>query len=145
MGRLALHGHFRDNVDPEFLEEPKSWNVKSILTFVLAMGPLSSPFDICTFCINWYVSVPVESLNILMTIRFRFKYGIRRLNSPLVGRAQAHWFIEGSITQVCNIPGSPCPQHGFDFRKALGYSRSPDTQDSHLTVPSFQVCDYRHD
>ncbi|KAJ7903989.1 hypothetical protein B0H13DRAFT_1620958, partial [Mycena leptocephala] len=71
-----------DNVDIEFLDTPKVWNSKSIITFMLVMGPLSSPFDILTFCINW------------------FFYGIRTADSPLVPRAQAHWFIEGSITQL---------------------------------------------
>ncbi|KAJ7483116.1 Mg-transporting ATPase [Mycena galericulata] len=71
-----------DNVDVEFLDTPKVWNSKSIITFMLVMGPLSSPFDLLTFCINW------------------FFYGIKTADSPLVPRAQAHWFIEGSITQL---------------------------------------------
>lgn len=71
-----------DNVDPEYLEAPKTWGAKSIIRFMVCMGPFSSPFDITTFCINW------------------FHYGIRTLDNPLVPRAQANWFLEGSLTQL---------------------------------------------
>jgi hypothetical protein len=33
---------------------------------------------------------------------FRFKYGIRTVDSPLVPLAQTHWFLEGLLTQVGN-------------------------------------------
>ncbi|KIJ07693.1 hypothetical protein PAXINDRAFT_173345 [Paxillus involutus ATCC 200175] len=71
-----------DNVDPEYLEAPRTWSAKSIIRFMICMGPFSSPFDIVTFCINW------------------FKYGIRTLDSPLVPLAQTNWFLEGSLTQL---------------------------------------------
>ncbi|KIK46770.1 hypothetical protein CY34DRAFT_800114 [Suillus luteus UH-Slu-Lm8-n1] len=71
-----------DNVDPEYLEAPKTWGAKSIIRFMVCMGPFSSPFDITTFCINW------------------FHYGIRTVDSPLVPRAQTNWFLEGSLTQL---------------------------------------------
>ncbi|KAG1751439.1 Mg-transporting ATPase [Suillus paluster] len=71
-----------DNVDPEYLESPRTWGAKSIIRFMVCMGPFSSPFDIITFCINW------------------FHYGIRTLDSPLVPRAQTDWFLEGSLTQL---------------------------------------------
>ncbi|KIJ64405.1 hypothetical protein HYDPIDRAFT_111717 [Hydnomerulius pinastri MD-312] len=71
-----------DNVDPEYLEVPRTWSAKSIIRFMVCLGPFSSPFDIATFCINW------------------FKYGIRTLDSPLVPRAQTNWFLEGSLTQL---------------------------------------------
>jgi Mg2+-importing ATPase len=35
-----------------------------------------------------------------LTIRNRFKYGIRTLDDPLVPRAQTAWFIEGALTQI---------------------------------------------
>ncbi|KIK92577.1 hypothetical protein PAXRUDRAFT_147003 [Paxillus rubicundulus Ve08.2h10] len=71
-----------DNVDPEYLEAPRTWSAKSIIRFMVCLGPFSSPFDITTFCINW------------------FQYGIRTLDSPLVPRAQTNWFLEGSLTQL---------------------------------------------
>ncbi|MBF0937783.1 magnesium-translocating P-type ATPase, partial [Abiotrophia sp.] len=38
-----------DNVDPEFLKEPRAWSAKSITRFMAWMGPTSSIFDIITF------------------------------------------------------------------------------------------------
>ena len=43
----------RDNVDPEYLERPKTWSAWSIVRFMICIGPFSSPFDIITFSINW--------------------------------------------------------------------------------------------
>jgi Mg2+-importing ATPase len=71
-----------DNVDPEYLERPKTWSAWSIVRFMICLGPFSSPFDIITFCINW------------------FHYKIRTLDSPLVPLAQTNWFLEGSLTQL---------------------------------------------
>lgn len=71
-----------DNVDPEYLVAPKTWGAKSIIRFMICLGPFSSPFDIITFSINW------------------FHYGIRTLDNPLVPLAQTHWFLEGSLTQL---------------------------------------------
>lgn len=71
-----------DNVDPEYLETPRTWSALSIIRFMVCLGPFSSPFDITTFCINW------------------FHYGIRTADSPLVPLAQTNWFLEGSLTQL---------------------------------------------
>ncbi|KAG6377002.1 Mg-transporting ATPase [Boletus reticuloceps] len=43
-----------DNVDPEYLEHPKTWSAWSIVRFMVCIGPFSSPFDIITFSINWF-------------------------------------------------------------------------------------------
>lgn len=45
--------HDRDNVDPEYLERPKTWSAWSIVRFMICLGPFSSPFDIITFSLNW--------------------------------------------------------------------------------------------
>ncbi|KAI6112317.1 Mg-transporting ATPase [Pisolithus thermaeus] len=71
-----------DNVDPEYLETPRTWSALSIIRFMICLGPFSSPFDITVFCINW------------------FYYGIRTADSPLVPLAQTNWFLEGSLTQL---------------------------------------------
>ncbi|KAG1790502.1 Mg-transporting ATPase [Suillus plorans] len=74
-----------DNVDPEYLVAPKTWGAKSIIRFMVCIGPFSSPFDIITFSINW------------------FHYGIRTLHNPRVDLAQTNWFLEGSLTQLLII------------------------------------------
>lgn len=44
-----------DNVDDEFLKSPKTFNIKSLKSFMLFMGPLSSLFDMIVFAILWFV------------------------------------------------------------------------------------------
>ena len=44
-----------DNVDKEYLESPKQFNVKSLLHFMLFMGPLSSLFDLIVFATMWFM------------------------------------------------------------------------------------------
>ena len=38
-----------DNVDEDFLEEPRKWNIGGIARFMLYLGPVSSIFDYATF------------------------------------------------------------------------------------------------
>ncbi|MBR0490698.1 MAG: cation transporting ATPase C-terminal domain-containing protein [Clostridia bacterium] len=44
-----------DNVDKEYLNKPKQFNVKSLLHFMLFMGPLSSLFDLIVFATMWFM------------------------------------------------------------------------------------------
>ena len=41
-----------DNVDKEYLQKPKPWNIKMIQRFMLIFGPISSIFDLVTFAIG---------------------------------------------------------------------------------------------
>ncbi len=43
-----------DGVDNEYIERPQNWNAKSILKFMLVIGPISTIFDITTFAIMRY-------------------------------------------------------------------------------------------
>ena len=43
-----------DNVDKEYIEKPRVWNMKSIKRFMLYMGPASSLFDLMVFAILWF-------------------------------------------------------------------------------------------
>jgi Mg2+-importing ATPase len=43
-----------DNVDPEFLERPHRWKIKSIQRFMIFIGPISSIFDYATFFLMLY-------------------------------------------------------------------------------------------
>ena len=51
LGQLTLPF---DNVDKEYLSSPKQFNVKSLLHFMLFMGPLSSLFDLIIFALMWF-------------------------------------------------------------------------------------------
>lgn len=44
-----------DNVDQEELEKPVKWELTGLVKFTLAIGPVSSIFDILTFTLMWFV------------------------------------------------------------------------------------------
>ena len=44
-----------DNVDEEYLQKPRKWNIDSLKHFMLFMGPLSSCFDMIVFASMWFV------------------------------------------------------------------------------------------
>ncbi|HSN18526.1 MAG TPA: magnesium-translocating P-type ATPase, partial [Gammaproteobacteria bacterium] len=44
-----------DNVDPEYLETPRQWDMHTIKRYMWFIGPISSLFDIITFGLLWYV------------------------------------------------------------------------------------------
>ncbi|OZY32805.1 magnesium-translocating P-type ATPase [Pseudomonas lundensis] len=44
-----------DNVDDEMLKKPQRWHPADVGRFMLFFGPISSIFDILTFCLMWYV------------------------------------------------------------------------------------------
>ena len=62
-----------DNVDEEYLEQPKKWNIKSLKNFMLFMGPLSSCFDIIVFASLWFI-FSVRDAALFQTIWF--SYGV---------------------------------------------------------------------
>ena len=44
-----------DNVDKEYLDKPKRFNIKDLKHFMLFIGPLSSLFDLIVFAMLWYI------------------------------------------------------------------------------------------
>jgi len=44
-----------DDMDPEYLREPRKWRADDIGRFMIFIGPISSIFDIATFVLMWYV------------------------------------------------------------------------------------------
>jgi Mg2+-importing ATPase len=65
-----------DNVDPEQVERPRVWNLRSVRNFMVVFGLLSSCFDIFTF----------------LTLRLGFRTGVTGFRSG--------WFIESTITEL---------------------------------------------
>lgn len=51
IGQLSLP---YDNVDKEYLQKPRKWDLKGIKNFMLWMGPTSSIFDLMVFAILWF-------------------------------------------------------------------------------------------
>ena len=48
-----------DNVDDDFLKEPRAWTAKSITRFMSWLGPTSSIFDIITFAVIFFGIAPM--------------------------------------------------------------------------------------
>jgi Mg2+-importing ATPase len=70
-----------DNVDPEYLSEPRRWDLGNIMKFMLLMGPVSSLFDYATF---------------FMMLRM-----FNAWDNPAL--FQTGWFVESVITQTLII------------------------------------------
>ena len=60
-----------DNVDKEFLHEPKRFSVKSLKQFMFFMGPLSSAFDMMVFASLWFL-FKVRDVATFQTIWFSY-------------------------------------------------------------------------
>jgi Mg2+-importing ATPase len=69
-----------DNVDEELVKDPQRWNPGEIGRFMLFFGPVSSVFDIMTFCVMWFV------------------FGANTPEQQTL--FQSGWFIEGLMTQT---------------------------------------------
>ena len=60
-----------DNVDGEYLNKPKKFNIKSLKNFMLFMGPVSSCFDLLVFALVWF-SFGIHEAAIFQTIWFTY-------------------------------------------------------------------------
>jgi Mg2+-importing ATPase len=69
-----------DRMDEEFVKRPRQWDARSIASFTLYVGPISSLFDIATFAILWY------------------GFGANTIATQSL--FQSGWFVEGLLTQT---------------------------------------------
>ena len=44
-----------DRLDRDYVEKPRKWEAGDIARFMIFVGPISSVFDITTFCLMWFV------------------------------------------------------------------------------------------
>jgi Mg2+-importing ATPase len=72
-----------DNVDPEYVEQPRRWDVSDVGRFMLFVGPVSSVFDFTTFALLWFV------------------FGATTPERQAL--FQTGWFIEGLLSQTLII------------------------------------------
>jgi Mg2+-importing ATPase len=78
-----------DNVDPEYVEKPKRWDIGFIKNFMISLGPVSSIFDFLTFFIMLFVFLPMLPAS-----------------APPAQKEhlfQTAWFIESLVTQTLVI------------------------------------------
>lgn len=90
VGQLSLP---YDNVDEEYLQKPRAWNVKSLTHFMTFMGPLSSCFDLIVFATLWFgFKLRAPDAAVFQTIWFSYgvvsnlvgMHIIRTANKPFV-------------------------------------------------------------
>lgn len=95
IGQLSLP---YDNVDYEYLQKPKRWNMNGIKHFMLWMGPTSSIFDLFIFALLWF-GFGIREAALFQTIWF--SYGVV---SNLVGlhiiRTAKIPFIQSNASKV---------------------------------------------
>lgn len=60
-----------DNVDKEYLQQPKKFDIKSLKNFMFFMGPLSSAFDMIVFASLWFI-FQVRDVATFQTIWFSY-------------------------------------------------------------------------
>ena len=78
-----------DNVDPEYVEKPKRWDIGFIRRFMLSLGPVSSLFDFLTFFIMLFLFIPM------------LPAGVPEAQKENL--FQTAWFIESLCTQALVI------------------------------------------
>ena len=96
LGQLTLPF---DNVDKEYLQKPKRFDVKSLKHFMLFMGPLSSCFDLIVFAAMWFI-FSVRDVATFQTIWFSYSivsnlvgmHIIRTAKTPFV-QSNAHKMV----------------------------------------------------
>jgi Mg2+-importing ATPase len=69
-----------DDVDPDFLKQPRKWDAGGIARFMVFIGPISSIFDIVTFLVMWNV------------------FGANTIEKQSL--FQSGWFVVGLLTQT---------------------------------------------
>ncbi|MGB9622431.1 MAG: cation transporting ATPase C-terminal domain-containing protein, partial [Candidatus Bathyarchaeia archaeon] len=75
-----------DNVDSEYVEKPKKWDISFIRRFMVIFGPISSVFDFLTFFIMLFVFIPHLPLSVSQTQKEQL--------------FQTAWFLESLSTQT---------------------------------------------
>lgn len=82
-----------DNVDEEYIERPKRWDISFIRNFMVAEGPISSIFDYATFFTMAFVfAVPITA-----------SAGVALTSAQLLfkqSQFQTAWFVESLCTQT---------------------------------------------
>ena len=69
-----------DDVDQDYLKQPRKWDATGIARFMVHIGPISSIFDIVTFVVMWHV------------------FGANTIEKQSL--FQSGWFVVGLLTQT---------------------------------------------
>ncbi len=87
-----------DNVDKEYLRKPRQFNLKSLKTFMLFMGPLSSAFDLIVFAFLWFV-FKLRDPSLFQTIWFTYSIVSNLLGMHIIRTAKIP-FIQSNANKM---------------------------------------------
>ena len=76
-----------DNVDKEYLEKPRRFDIDSLKHFMLFMGPLSSAFDLIVFVLLWFV-FKLRDVALFQTIWFSYSIVSNLLGMHIIRTAK---------------------------------------------------------
>lgn len=82
-----------DNVDADFIKNPRKWNASLIGKFMLWIGPTSSLFDIITFIVMYFIICPTVCGEQFSNI------SNPQTQALFISVFQAGWFIESMWSQ----------------------------------------------
>jgi Mg2+-importing ATPase len=129
-----------DDVDPEYLAQPRQWDMRAITRFMLFIGPVSSIFDYATFALMWFVfkaNAP-EHADLFQTGWFvesllsqtLVVHVIRTGRQPFVG-SRASWPLTITGLVICAV-GASLPYSPLAAK--FGFVPLPGTYWLYLTV-----------
>ena len=95
-----------DNVDSEYLKQPRKWDASSISKFMLWLGPTSSVFDIITYILLFFFICPMVFGGSYSTL----PAGVQEKFTMLF---HAGWFVESLCTQTLVIHSLRTPKKPF--------------------------------
>jgi len=95
-----------DNVDSEWIDKPKRWDINYIKRFMYVTGPVSSLFDIATFLIFFYVLKTPES--VFQTVWFLESIAtqtlvihfVRTRKTPFFQSSASKWLVASTFGVV---------------------------------------------
>ena len=87
-----------DNVDEEYLQKPRKWNIDSLKHFMLFMGPLSSCFDMIVFASMWFV-FSIRDAATFQTIWFSYGVVSNLIGMHVIRTAKVP-FIQSNANKV---------------------------------------------
>jgi len=100
---LSQTGITSDNVDEEYLQKPRKWNLANVRRFMMFVGPISSIFDYTTFALMlFYFHCHDLSMAAPAALGARFPGGPGIAPDASYAAALFHsgWFVESLITQT---------------------------------------------
>ncbi len=90
-----------DNVDKEYLQKPRQFNLKSLKNFMLFMGPLSSIFDLIVFSSLWFV-FNLRDVALFQTVWFTYSIVSNLLGMHIIRTAKIP-FIQSNAHKMVYI------------------------------------------